>query len=244
LLFLKFLKFKKSEAINLTIHRYNLMKEFLKHHFAPHLLVVIMFGVITYLVTLALDIRHLKEDVEVLSNAEGIIERVEKLESKNLGQVAYAQLSSAKSQRSKTHEQVKVHFELRDAISGVDFDPRIDNASIGIIQDGAYFVMAAPQVDRLQADSTKSDCANFFISINQKQLENSNVTLCLPKEDHTTKDVIVTQATIPLKEGDKVSVMMSTIDFEDGMGAEALNPDDEPSVPSIIFSLFRIANTN
>ena len=42
------------------------MVKFLKAHFAPHLLVVIMFGVIGYLVTLALDIRHLKEDVEVI----------------------------------------------------------------------------------------------------------------------------------------------------------------------------------
>ena len=220
------------------------MKKWLKDHVGHHLLVVIMFGIAGYLVTLAIDIRHLKKDVEVLSDAEGVVERLEKLESKNLGQVAYAQLSSTKTQRSRTHEPVKVHFELRDAISGVDFDPRIDNASIGIIHDGAYFVMAAPQVGRLHADSTKSACANFFISINEKPLENSNVTLCLPKEDHTTKDVIVTQGIIPLKEGDKISVMMSTIDFEDGMGAEALNPDDEPSVPSIIFSLFRLGNTD
>jgi hypothetical protein len=220
------------------------MKEFFKLHFAPHLLVVIMFGIIGYLVTLALDIRHLKEDVEVLSEAEGVIERIEKLESKNLGQVAYAQLSSAKTQRSKTHEPVKIQFELRDAISGVDFDPRINNTSIGIIHEGAYFLMAAPQVGRLHADSTKPACANFFMSINEKPLENSNVTLCLPKEDNTTKDVIVTQGIIPLHKGDKVSVMMSTIDYEDGMGAEALNPEDEPTVPSIIFSIFRLGNTD
>ena len=191
-----------------------------------------------------MDIRHLKQDVEVLSDAEGVMERIEKLESKNLGQVAYAQLSSARTQRSQSHKPVKVRFELRDAISGVDFDPRIDNSSIGIIHEGAYFVMAAPQVGRLHADSTHPACANFFISINDKPLENSNVTLCLAKEDHTTKDVIVTQGIIPLKEGDKVSVMMSTIDFEDGMGAEALKPEDEPTVPSIIFSLFRVGNTN
>jgi hypothetical protein len=220
------------------------MKEFFKHHFAPHLLVVIMFGIIGYLVTLALDIQHLKEDVEVLSEAEGVIERIEKLESKNLGQVAYAQLSSAKTQRSKTHEPVKIQFELRDAISGVDFDPRINNTSIGIIHEGAYFLMAAPQVGRLHADSTKPAWANFFISINDKPLENSNVTLCLPKEDNTTKDVIITQGIIPLHEGDNVSVMMSTIDYEDGMGAEALNPEDEPTVPSIIFSIFRLGNTD
>ena len=221
------------------------MKEWLKDHVGPHLLVVIMFGIAGYLVTLAIDIRHLKKDVEVLSDAEGVIERLEKLENKNLGQVAYAQLSSAKTQRSKTHEPVKVQFELRDAISGIDFDPRINNSSIRIIHDGAYFLMAAPQVGRLHADSTKPACSNFFISINDKPLENSNVTLCLAKEDHTTKDVIVTQGIIPLKEGDKVSVMMSTIDYEDGMGAEALKqPEDEPSVPSIIFSMFRLGNTD
>jgi len=220
------------------------MIKWLKDHVAPHLLVVILFAVAGYLITLAIDIRHLKEDVELFSDAGGIIERLERIESKDLGQVAYAQLSSAKTQRSKTSVPVKVKFELRDAISGIDFDPRIDNTSVGIIHDGAYFVMAAPQVGRLHADSTKPACVNFFISINDKPLENSNVTLCLSKDDCTTKDVIVTQGIIPLKESDKVSVMMSTIDFEDGMGAEALNPEDEPTVPSIIFSIFRLGNTD
>lgn len=219
------------------------MKEWLKDHVGPHLLVVMLFGIAGYLVTLALDIRHLKKDVEILSDAEGVIERLEKLENKNLGQVAYAQLSSAKTQRSKTSEPVKVQFELRDAINGIDFDPRIDNSSIGIKHDGAYFVMAAPQIGRLHADSTKPACANFFISINDNQLENSNVTLCLPNDDASTKDVIVTQGIIPLKKGDKISVMMSTKDYEEGMGAEALRPEDEPTVPSIIFSMFRLGNT-
>jgi hypothetical protein len=219
------------------------MKEWLKDHVAPHLLVVILFACVGYVVTLAIDIRHLKQDIEVLSDAGGIIERLEKLESKKVGQVAYAQLSSAKTQRYTTSAPVKIRFELRDAISGIDFDPRIDDSSIGVIHDGAYFLMAAPQVGRLHADSTKPACANFFISINDKQLENSNVTLCLTKDDSTTKDVIVTQGIIPLKEGDKVSVMMSTIDYEDGMGAEALKPEDEPTVPSIIFSIFRLGNT-
>jgi hypothetical protein len=220
------------------------MKEFLKNHFAPHLLVVMLFGCLGYLVTLAIDIRSLKKDVEVLSDANGIIERLEKLESKNLGQVAYAQLSSAITQRSKTADPVKLQLELRDAISGLDFDPRIDNSSIRIIHDGAYFIMAAPQVGRLHADSTKPACVNFFISINDKPLENSNVTLCLPNEDATTKDVIVTQGIIPLKKGDTISLMMSTKDLEEGMGAEALRPEDEPTVPSIIFSMFRLGNSS
>jgi hypothetical protein len=219
------------------------MKEWLKDHVAPHLLVVILFASVGYLITLAIDIRHLKQDVEVLGDAGGIIERLEKLETKNLGQVAYAQLSSAKTQRYKTSAPVKIRFELRDAINGIDFDPRIEDSSITIIHDGAYFVMAAPQVGRLHADSTKTACANFFISINDKPLENSNVTLCLPRDDATTKDVIITQGIIPLKKGDKVSVMMSTIDHEDGMGAETLKPEDEPTVPSIIFSIFRLGNT-
>jgi hypothetical protein len=220
------------------------MYEFFKKHFAPHLLVVIMFASLGYLFTLALELRSMHKDIEILSEAEGVIERLEKLESKNLGQVAYAQLSSAKTQRSKTHEPVKVRFELRDAISGIEFDPRIDNTSIEILHDGAYFVMAAPQVGRLRGDPDKPSCANFFISINDKQVENSNVTLCLAKGDPTTKDVIITQGIIPLSKGDKVSVMMSTINTETGMGAEALNPEHEPTVPSIIFSIFRLGNIN
>jgi hypothetical protein len=88
------------------------MKEWLKDHVAPHLLVVILFACVGYVVTLAIDIRHLKQDIEVLSDAGGIIERLEKLESKKVGQVAYAQLSSAKTQRYTTSAPVILIPEL------------------------------------------------------------------------------------------------------------------------------------
>jgi len=36
---------------------------------------------------------------------------------------------------------------------------------------------------------------------------------------------------------------MSTKDYEEGLGAEALKPEDEPAVPSIIFSMFRLGES-
>ena len=141
------------------------MKNFLKHHFAPHLLVVILIGLVGYISTIAIDMHDLKQNVELLNDTEGIIERIEKLEVGGLGEVAYAQLSSAKTQRTIKDEPIKIEMEYRDAINGIEFDPRISKTDIEIVHDGTYFVMAAPQVGRLDANETPS-CANFFLSIN------------------------------------------------------------------------------
>jgi hypothetical protein len=57
------------------------------------------------------------------------------------------------------------------------------------------------------------------------------------------KDVIISQGIVPLRKGDEVSVMMSSFGPKGSLGVEAIQPKNEPLVPSIIFSMFRLGET-
>jgi hypothetical protein len=156
-----------------------------------------------------------------------------------VGQVAFAQLSSTITQRPNRKGIFAINMENWDAIHGIDFDPRKNKTDIKIIHDGTYFIMAAPQVGRMHKTNNPTT-VNFFISINNKALDNSNVSLCFPAGDNTPKDVIVSQGIVTLKKGDVVKVMMSILDDNSGSGIESIYPKDEPAVPAIIFSMFRL----
>ena len=53
------------------------------------------------------------------------------------------------------------------------------------------------------------------------------------------KDVIISQGIVPLEAGDMVEVLMSASNPEANMCIEAIQPEGEPLVPAIIFSMIR-----
>jgi len=191
---------------------------------APHLLIVFLVAIFVYVLIVAFDLRELKSEVRELSNESG--------------QMAYAQLSSDITQRATSDKPAKMQMRLRDIVEGVEFDPEVSTTDVKILHDGAYFMIAAPQVGRLNPDKGDSACANFFFIVNNVALKNSNVTLC--HSGPVTKDVVLTQSVVPLRAGDVVSIMMSSTDSD--LGIEVLEPEDQPIVPSIIFSIFRIGD--
>ena len=139
---------------------------------------------------------------------------------------AYIQLSSAKNQDASALEPMPVHMELRDAISNVHFDPRRSDTDVGIVYDGAYFVIAAPQTKYGRG------CYDLWLRINGSDVENSNIRVCQSDASQTT--VGVSQGVLCLNESDVLNVMHS------GTGIEATKPRDEPLIPSIIFTSFRL----
>lgn len=115
---------------------------------------------------------------------------------------------------------------------------------IKVLCEGDYFIMAAPQVgrckDRCYNDCGHNDISDFrcWIRVNGTNVSNSNVLLSLAPQ---TKDVIVSQGIVHLNEGDIVEVVMATNDGQSGVEIQAIQPTpNEPLVPSIIFSLFKI----
>lgn len=200
------------------------MNKIFKNKHSPNLIIVFLSLLLVYLLAVAFDVYELNSEVDRLNN-----------ESRAM---AYAQLASNVTQRLKSDMPAKMQMRLLDAIHGVAFDPSTNTTDVRILHDGVYFLMAAPQVGSLNDNADEAACSNFFFTVNNVHIANSSVTLC--QNDYLAKDVITVQNIVPLHEGDEVSIMMSTSNAEKGVGIEVHNPEDQPVVPSIIFSIFRI----
>ena len=128
----------------------------------------------------------------------------------------------------------------RVIIDNIDEASGIDNQNSGefkVADGGAYFVMAAPQVGR----KAQGPLANFrcWIEVNGSNVANSDVLLDLGSGE--IKDVIVCQGIVSLSAGDVVTVMAETNTADAGVAMEAIQPTpQEPLVPSIIFSMFKV----
>ncbi len=122
-----------------------------------------------------------------------------------------------------------------DGANNVELDP--ETGKVKVLCDGLYCIIAAPQVGRCECEEGVADF-RCWLRKNGNDIPNSNVLLNLYKQ---TKDVIVSQGIIPLKAGDTIQVIMATDNADAGVQIETINPTpNEPTVPSIIFSLFNI----
>ena len=142
------------------------------------------------------------------------------------------QLSSGITQRPETTDPVPV---VLDQVDLADRMTVIDGTKIVALVPGNYFVLAAPQAGRLKGgDPEEFTC---FLRIDGQQVPNSNVLLALKQG---TKDVIVSQAIVPLRRGSELEIMISSSDPKDGVGIEAIDVEGQPLVPSLILSCFRV----
>lgn len=132
---------------------------------------------------------------------------------------AFAQLSSAVDQLPGEI----VQFEQNDGSQGVVVTPN----SVTVRRAGTYLVVAAPQVTAGQPG-----CLNAWTMLNGNDVANSNVRLCQNLAGET--DVIISQGVTPLNAGDTVQVRTSG---DPDVILDAIQPPNEPLVPSIIFTL-------
>ena len=147
----------------------------------------------------------------------------------------YIQASGSRTQVLKaasTPERVVI--DSTDEANGIE---NINEGEFRVTDDGAFFVMAAPQVGR----KATGPLANLrcWIEVNGSNVPNSDVLLDL--ESSAVKDVIVCQGILVLEAGDVVTVMAETNSTDAGVALEAIHPSaTEPLVPSIIFSMFKL----
>jgi hypothetical protein len=142
----------------------------------------------------------------------------------------YAQLSSSETQRPSTDGPHVVKMNKTDNAKGITNN----NGDVKVSKDGAYFIMAAPQVGAQGAG-----CANYWLSVNGKDVPNTNVRICASNEQE--RNVVVSQGVFPLKAGDVINVKTSVSNPKALTGAEAISPPNEPLIPAIIFSMFKIS---
>jgi hypothetical protein len=150
-------------------------------------------------------------------------------------ETAYIQASGSRTQVLKaasTPERVVI--DSTDEANGIE---NINEGEFKVADDGAFFVMAAPQVGR----KATGPLANLrcWIEVNGSNVPNSDVLLDLASS--AVKDVIVCQGILVLESGDVVTVMAETNSTDAGVALEAIHPSPtEPLVPSIIFTMFKL----
>ncbi len=153
--------------------------------------------------------------------------------------VEFAQIISTLDQRPDTTDPVPVLMDQNDAISGIEHSP--DNpADIRIIESGTYVVIAAPQVGRKSGDERRN--VDFWFRKNGKDIPDSNVRIVIGTSGD--KDVIVNQTMMPFNAGDVLNVMMAVEKTGEGLGIEAIKTPDRPLIPSIIFSMHKIRESD
>jgi len=152
--------------------------------------------------------------------------------------VEFAQIISTIDQRPETTEPVPVLMDQNYAISGIEHSN--DNAAdIRIIESGTYVIIAAPQVGR--KSGTENRYIDFWLRRNGTDIPYSNVRCSIKADDD--KDVIVNQTMMPFTSGDVINVMMAVEKTGEGLGIEAIQPQNRPLIPSIIFSMHKIKDS-
>ena len=142
----------------------------------------------------------------------------------------HAQLSSDVSQHNGPMSVgFPITFNHHDSIH--DIGHLIGSSEVHITKEGLYFVLAAPQTGSITENSFTSD---YWMKVNGVNVPNSNVQLV--SLTHETKDVIVTQGLLSLKEGDVLQIYGSGINSQ----SEAIIVNNEPVIPSIIFTMYKV----
>ena len=145
----------------------------------------------------------------------------------------FAQLSSTIDQpNGALGTGVPITYNSIDSLKDIDFTS--GGSTLTIKVPGDYFVIAAPQVGCSGCNFfTWSFTADYWTVVNGAAVANSNIQL---KGKSGTTDVIVGQGVYTFKVGDKVQFFGSGVNsFND-----AIEPDGEPVIPSIIYSIFKI----
>lgn len=188
--------------------------------------------------SLQAELGSLSQSVNRIDEIDNMKERVVRLEVLGRGKTAHAQLSSAKSQYPDSKGQ-PLSLEIVDSIFDIDFDPRISDSEIKIVDGGDYLFLIAPQVQRSE-NQTKAACIDVWLRINGKDLNNSSVRQCWSSgTGWESTSVLMLQATLPLKSGETIQVMTrSTPDNK--AGAVAIDPKDIPLIPAAIVTILKV----
>ena len=154
----------------------------------------------------------------------------------NQNDKAFAQFSSAQSQRPNTPDPVEIILDTQEDTVGKEHTINFNKGDIVVKQSGMYLIIAGPQVGKLKGD--KPRWIDVWLRVNNVDVPNSNVRAIV--KDACEKDVIITQTVTRLNGGDTLNIMMSVESPEEGLGIEAIQPVGEPLVPSIILTILQL----
>jgi len=149
---------------------------------------------------------------------------------------AFGQLASTKTQRIDTLKPVEIELDIQEDIAGGVHSIDFEKGDIMIKQSGMYLIIAAPQVGKTRG--TRNRWIDFWVRVNNVDVAYSNIRRVLT--DSQEKDVIPLNMVTSLNRGDTMNIMMSGETENEGIGIEAIEPDGEPAIPSIIVTIVQL----
>jgi len=149
---------------------------------------------------------------------------------------AFGQFSSGKTQTVDTLKPMEIKLDAQEDVAGGDHTMDFDKGDIKVKQSGMYLVIAGPQVGK--KTGARNRWIDFWLRVNDVDVANSNIRRVLT--DSQEKDVIPLNAVIPLNRGDTMNIMMAAETDTEGIGIEAIEPDGEPAIPSIIVTIVQL----
>lgn len=149
---------------------------------------------------------------------------------------AFGQLASTKSQRIDSLKPIEIELDIQEDVAGGVHTIDFEKGDIMVKQSGMYLIIAAPQVGKTRG--TRNRWIDFWIRVNNVDVPYSNIRRVLT--DSQEKDVIPLNMVTPLNRGDTLNIMMSGETENEGIGIEAIEPDGEPAIPSIIVTIVQL----
>ncbi len=149
---------------------------------------------------------------------------------------AFGQFSSNKTQRVDTLKPIEIQLHAQEDAAGGVHTIDFDKGDVKIKQSGMYLIIAGPQIGK--STGTRNRWIDFWLRVNNVDVPDSNVRRVLT--DSQEKDVIPLNAVVPLNRGDTLNIMMSAETDTEGIGREAIEPDGEPGIPSIILTVVQL----
>jgi len=157
-------------------------------------------------------------------------------ESKTEYRKAFGQLSSMVTQRVTTLEPVVIQLDSQEEAAGGAHSIAFAGGSILMKQSGTYLIIAAPQVGK--TNGTSNRWIDFWLRVNNVDLTNSNIRRVLTSSQE--KDVIPMNVVTDLNKDDILQVIMSAETDNEGIGIEVIEPEGEPTIPSIIVTIVQL----
>lgn len=99
-----------------------------------------------------------------------------------------------------------------------------------------YFIIACPQIGKVRGTTPR--WIDFWVRLNNIDVPNSNIRAVVM--DPQQKTVIPLNIVFPLNRGDTLNIMTAVETIDEGLGLEAIAPDGEPTIPSIIVTILQL----
>ena len=99
-----------------------------------------------------------------------------------------------------------------------------------------YLLIAGPQIGKVTGSIPR--WLDFWVRVNKIDIPNSNIRTVVM--DPQEKTVVPLNAVLSLNTGDILNVMMATETIDEGLGLEAIAPNGEPTIPSIIVTIVQL----